>query len=210
MERIKWLFRLVKRQGVESRNVLSVYREHGVIEKSSRVDNYNKTPEDLSLYQLVNVDDLVINKMKAWQGSLGISGHKGVTSPDYVVYEPLHKECSRFIHHLLRSHNMPKVYGAISNGVRPSQWRLEASDFENIWLPLPPFSEQQQIVAEVESVLREIDALRTEAEQAVPIFQERRSALVSAAVTGKIDVRDWQPPSSEAFPEVAASEGATA
>ena len=74
-------FRQEKRQGYEDLTVLSVYREFGVIEKSSRDDNINKTPEDLTKYQLVNPNDLVINKMKAWQGSMGIAPMKGITRP---------------------------------------------------------------------------------------------------------------------------------
>lgn len=68
----KRLFQFVKRQEGADLPVLSVYRDFGVIEKSSRDDNNNKTPEDLSSYQTVNLGDLVINKMKAWQGSLGV------------------------------------------------------------------------------------------------------------------------------------------
>jgi type I restriction enzyme S subunit len=87
--RVRYLYRPVKRQGMMDLDVLSVYREYGVILKSSRDDNINKTPEDLSSYQLVEQNDLVINKMKAWQGSLGVSSLHGITSPDYLVYTPL-------------------------------------------------------------------------------------------------------------------------
>lgn len=62
------LFRRVKRQGHEGEELLSVYRDHGVVPKSSRDDNFNKPSDDLSAYQLV--EDLAINKMKAWQGRL--------------------------------------------------------------------------------------------------------------------------------------------
>ena len=84
VKKIKRLFRHKKRQGFPELTVLSVYREYGVIEKSSRDDNFNRTPEDLHTYQLVNPGDLVINKMKAWQGSLGVSRLSGITSPDYL------------------------------------------------------------------------------------------------------------------------------
>ena len=86
---LRWLFHFVKRQEQATLEVLSVYREFGVIRKSSRDDNNNKTPEDLSKYQTVNVGDLVINKMKAWQGSVGVSTFTGITSPDYAVFEPI-------------------------------------------------------------------------------------------------------------------------
>ena len=53
--------------------VLSVYRDYGVILKDSRDDNHNATSLDTSNYKVVDVGDLVVNKMKAWQGSMGIS-----------------------------------------------------------------------------------------------------------------------------------------
>ncbi len=77
-----------KRTGFVEKELLSVYRDYGVIPKSSRDDNNNKPSDDLSPYQLVKPDDLVMNKMKAWQGSIAISEYEGIVSPAYFVYEP--------------------------------------------------------------------------------------------------------------------------
>ncbi len=68
--RIGRLFRQSKLLGFPELTVLSVYREYGVIGRSSRDDNANVLPDDLTKYQLVEAGDLVVNKMKAWQGSL--------------------------------------------------------------------------------------------------------------------------------------------
>jgi type I restriction enzyme S subunit len=54
---------------------------------------------------------------------------------------------------------------------------------------LPPLQEQIEILAETKSNLSHIDRLKSKAESAVSLLQERRSALISAAVTGQIDVR---------------------
>ena len=58
-----------------------------------------------------------------------------------------------------------------------------------IWFALPPISEQQAVVAEIEKVTGALDTLITEAQRAIDLLQERRTALISAAVTGQIDVR---------------------
>jgi len=71
-----------QRQDLE---LLSVYREFGVIIKNSRDDNHNSESEDTSNYKYVNKNYLVINKMKLWQGSLGISEFEGIVSPAYIV-----------------------------------------------------------------------------------------------------------------------------
>lgn len=201
--KVKWLFTQSKRQGYTDMEVLSVYRDYGVVRKSSRDDNNNKTPDDLSLYQLVMAGDLVVNKMKAWQGSLGISEHQGITSPDYVVYSPSHEEVPKFLHYLLRAGHMPKVYLSISNGIRPGQWRIESEKFEQIEVFLPGKAEQLEIVTYLENQLTRINELMLCCEQASNFFSERRSALISAVVTGKIDVRGWQPPASASTPELA-------
>jgi len=188
--KVKRLFRRAKRQGHPHLKVLSVYRDFGVIEKSSRDDNFNRTPEDLDVYQLVAPGDLVINKMKAWQGSLGVSPHSGITSPDYVVYAPRHPESGWFLHHFLRNKLLANVYLTMSNGIRPSQWRLEPERFEDLSVVVPPLVEQEQIVAAVDQRTTQIDALVAKIREAIERLKELRTALISAAVTGKIDVRE--------------------
>ena len=135
------LFRQVKRQGFPDLTVLSIYREYGVIERASRDDNANRVPDDLEKYQLVEVNDLAINKMKAWQGSLGVAAMRGITSPDYVVFRPLHREDPRFLHFLLRNQLLTTVYLSMSNGIRTSQWRLEPDRFVDLRVFLPPLQE---------------------------------------------------------------------
>ncbi|HEY5086683.1 MAG TPA: hypothetical protein VII66_04905 [Gemmatimonadaceae bacterium] len=188
--RLRDLFRQEKRQDQTGNPVLSVYREFGVIRKDSRDDNMNKTPEDLSAYQLVNPGDLVVNKMKAWQGSLGISGLRGITSPDYLVFTPRHEERSEFLHLLLRSQRMVTIYRGISNGIRLAQWRLEPDAFLSLHVFLPPKEEQRELTSFVNVETSRFDALSAEAQRVIDLLLERRAALISAAITGAIDLRE--------------------
>jgi len=188
--KLKRLFRLRKAQGYPHLEVLSVYRDYGVIAKNSRSDNFNKTPEDLSKYQLVEPGDLVINKMKCWQGSLGISPKQGITSPDYLVFSPVHQENGEFLHSLVRSSAYSSIYLAISNGIRPNQWRVESDRFLALSVFLPRSEEQIRIAEHIKSQVKEFNSLTEMADLQVSLLQERRSALISAAVTGQIDVRE--------------------
>ena len=63
-------------------------------------------------------------------------------------------------------------------------------DLTTLRIPLPPLAEQRAIVAHLDEKCGKIDQLMTKAERAIALLKERRSALISAAVTGKIDVRD--------------------
>ena len=71
------------------------------------------------------------------------------------------------------------------------------------FLMLPPLIEQTKIVDFTNGELLRFSRLVKEAELGVALLQERRSALISAAVTGKIDVRDWQQPANASTPELA-------
>ena len=83
--------------------VLSLYRELGIIPKDSRDDNHNQTSEDTSKYKYVKPGNFVVNKMKAWQGSVAVSDYEGIVSPAYYVYEFTDNAFDkRYFHHLLR------------------------------------------------------------------------------------------------------------
>lgn len=77
-----------------------------------------------------------------------------------------------------------------SRGYGGTKVQLSLDDIANLIVPMPSISEQQVIVAELEESLRQLDALTETATSAITLLQERRAALISAAVTGKIDVRD--------------------
>jgi len=67
--------------------------------------------------------------------------------------------------------------------------QLSLDDVRELPLPIPPVSEQHDIVVYVESALAKFNELIAEAQHAVKLLQERRTALISAAVTGQVDVR---------------------
>lgn len=74
------------------------------------------------------------------------------------------------------------------------------------WMAVPPCEEQLQIAVFAEKFHLELDSLIEQVRDTVGLLSERRSALISAAVTGKIDVRSWQPPASTQAPELAVAE----
>lgn len=189
---IKSLYSRVKKTGFENETLLSVYREYGVIVKSSRDDNHNKESDDLSPYQLVNVGDLVINKMKAWQGSLAISEHRGIVSPAYYIYEPFESDelNNKFIHNQIRSQYFIQSYKNYSKGIRVGQWDLESDLFVRINLYIPPADEQNEIVDYIQSETNKINNLIDKQKLLIEKLQEYRSSIISHAVTGKIDVRE--------------------
>ena len=167
------LFRRRKHTGYADEELLSVYRDYGVIPKSSRDDNHNKESDDLSGYQLVTEGSLVTNKMKAWQGSIAISRYRGIVSPAYYVYEPLSAECDQFLHYLLRSEPYIALYGRISKGVRVNQWDLEHEALRNVPVMLPDLDTQKTIADFLDRETARIDQLIEKKQRLANVLKER-------------------------------------
>lgn len=74
---------------------------------------------------------------------------------------------------------------------------VNISTIKNYQLMMPPFEEQKIISKHLQEMSETLDSLIEEAMSMAEILQERRSALISAAVTGKIDVRGWKAPESD-------------
>ena len=115
------------------------------------------------------------------------------TDDDFNIWSPLavircDKSCDPyFFLNFLRSKNF--LEAVTLNWSFGTQQNIGMGVIENLAVPVPPLAEQLHIAAMLGSVTGRIDALTQEAEETMNLLQERRTALISAAVTGKIDVR---------------------
>ena len=180
--------RIPKRTGYGDKELLSVYRDYGVIVKSDRDDNSNQPGESLDDYQLVKPGDLVLNKMKTWQGSLGVSAYEGIVSPAYFVYEPQGDFDSWYMHYLLRSQPSIDYYGAHSKGIRVNQWDLQPEYLDKMKVRFPPLEIQQRIADYLDRETTEIDSLIADSTRLRDLLLKRRSVLITEVVTGRKQV----------------------
>jgi type I restriction enzyme S subunit len=180
----------VKRVGFAGKTLLSLFRDHGVILKDSR-ENKNADVRDLALCQLVEPGDVVMNKMKAWQGSIAVSTLEGIVSPDYMVLKMINDWLRPgFLHYLLRSPMMVAEYRRRAYGVRPGQWRLMYPDFCRLTLCAPQIQEQEKVISYIRTETQSRDSALSRAEREIELLREYRTGLVADVVTGKLDVRD--------------------
>lgn len=182
------MFRRIKDVDHPDEQMLSVFRDYGVVAKDSR-ENINQTAENSSIYQLVNPGWLVTNRMKAWHGSVGISSLRGIVSGHYICFAPLHRESNDYLNWMFRSPRYTVGYGIISRGVRIGQAEIDNDDYRVLPVVVPPLEEQTAIAAYLREQTAKIDGLVEETEALIKLAQERRSALITAAVTGQIDVQ---------------------
>ena len=182
--------RMVSEKGHPDEQLLSVVREQGIIirDRDSQEENHNFIPDDLSGYKLVKVGQFAINKMKAWQGSYGVSSYQGLVSPAYYVCE-LNASNKQFFNEAIRSKVYVPFFTQYSKGIRVGQWDLSPIGLKSIPFIEPPLSEQQQIVDYIDRKTTSIDRLVVELTYQVEYLKEYKQRLIADVVTGKINVQ---------------------
>lgn len=190
--RLANLFREVDERGNDSLPLLSVSIHDGVSDDEldeSEMERKVTRSDDRSKYKKVLPGDLVYNMMRAWQGGFGSVTVEGMVSPAYVVARPKTDFPTWFIERLLRTPNAVEEMRGRSRGVTDFRLRLYWEEFKDIVVGLPPKAEADAIRVNVEAIEERIERTIEAAEDCIGILNERRTALISAAVTGKIDVR---------------------
>jgi type I restriction enzyme S subunit len=168
--------------------LLSVVREKGVIRRSitGDDDNHNFIPDDLSNYKVCKTGDLVINKMKAWQGSLGIAPCDGIVSPAYFVFA-LGLANHTFGQVLLRSKSYVGAFARASDGVRVGQWDLSIRGMREIPVLLPLPDEQAAIVRFLNRANRQLEGTIRAKKKLIALLNEEKQSIIHDAVTRGLD-----------------------
>lgn len=187
-ERTRWLFKeRDQRSETGEEELLTVSHLTGVTPRSEKDVNMFEA-ETTEGYKICLAGDLVINTLWAWMGAMGVSPVKGLVSPAYNVYQPGARLEPSYIDAFVRLPVVAQEVTRYSKGVWSSRLRLYPEGFFEVYLPVPPLSEQRAIVAHIAKEIGKLDELRTAIEQTITLLKERRTALIAAAVTGKIDV----------------------
>ena len=171
--------------------LLSVVRERGVIirDVDDKEANHNYVPDDLSGYKMVKKGQFAMNKMKAWQGSYGVSDYTGIVSPAYFIFD-IDFDNLKYFHYAIRSKVYVNFFAQASDGIRVGQWDLQMDKMKEIPFIVPPADEQIQIVEYIESGLPKYDDAICVLREEIRGLEELKTKLISDVVTGKIDVRD--------------------
>ncbi|MCY3911442.1 MAG: restriction endonuclease subunit S [bacterium] len=174
--------------------LLTVSHITGVTRRSEKPDVGMFMAESLEDYKRCREGDFVINTMWAWMGAAGTAKEPGLVSPSYNVYVPnQHRLLPRFVDLAYRSPRYVLGMTSESRGIWTSRLRLYPQHFLSLVTAIPPLREQEAIIAHVDAIEERIKRLSETVGTAIERLQEYRTALITAAVTGKIDVRDWKP-----------------
>jgi type I restriction enzyme S subunit len=186
--RVAWLFRDRDERGELNLPLLEVSINSGVILREFSTDKIEGTAADFNTYKIARTGDVVFNKMRMWQGAVGVAPEDGLVSPDYTVATPTGSISPEYAGLLFRTDVFSAECARRSHGIVWDRLRLYWDGFRDIEVPVPPQDEQSEIVAHVARETGKLDALRSAAECTIVLLKERRAALIAAVVTGQTEV----------------------
>ncbi len=191
LNRAKVLFKEIDERSTEGEEVLLSLRMGKGLVPHNDVSEKVILPSELVGYKKAAIGQLVINRMRAASGLIAIVPQPGLVSPDYAVFEPIKAMELSYYTELFQTPLLQSLFRSESKGLGTGEsgfLRLYSENFLSIHLPVPPIDEQIKITAWAKRETNKIDALASATERAILILQERRSALISAAVTGQMEV----------------------
>jgi len=169
-------------------NVLSL--SYGKIIDRDVTDNFGLLPESFETYQIVHEGNIILRLTDLQNDKrslrVGLVNHPGIITSAYICLELFRDIEPSYGHYLLHAYDITKVFYSFGGGVR------QTMKFEDLkWLPIlkPSRDEQRTIASFLDRETAKTDALVANIHVAINLLQEYRTALISAAVTGKIDVR---------------------
>lgn len=139
----------------------------------------------------VHAGDVLISRLNPPIGRSCIVpdlGKRVVTSVDNVIFRPTSTYSPKFVVYRFSSPDYFHELGLLAGGA--TMQRISRTELGNVCIAWPPLTEQLSIASFLDSETAKIDSLIAKAHRAIELLQEHRSSLISAAVTGKIDVRD--------------------
>lgn len=186
---VKRVLRAHSRPAVPGLGVVTAFRDGVVTLRSNRREDGYTFSNTENGYQEIRPGDLVFHALDGFAGAVGVSDSHGNATPVYHVCEAIAGDHLPYVARLLRYLGRSGFLATQAPNVRE-----RSVDFRN-WsmlgrlpLALPSIEEQQRIATHLDEQAARVDALIMETERFIELARERRSALVTAAVTGQIDV----------------------
>lgn len=131
--------------------------------------------------------DILFGKLRPYLAKVYLTESSGEAVGDFHVMRPIPEIYGRFVMHQMLNRDFITIVNSSTFGAKMP--RVAWDFMANMALVIPPKNEQQAIIDFLDNEISKFEVLTTEAQTTISLLQERRAALISAAVTGKIDVR---------------------
>ncbi|EOG1585424.1 restriction endonuclease subunit S [Campylobacter upsaliensis] len=169
---------------LEFQTILSLVKDVGVIPYEEKGNVGNKAKDDLQGYKIARVNDLVLNKMNAVIGSLGVSKYDGLVSPIYLVlYIENPNYLIAYYSYLFQTKSIQKFLRKFAYGIMEIRESIDYLEFKKMFLPTPPLQEQKEIAEFLDSKCEKIQNYIEKKQKLITLLQEKKQALINEAVT---------------------------
>lgn len=184
-----------KNSPIKTDNLLSVTMYQGVIPVSEKQGNGgNKPKENLENYKISYPNDIVLNSMNVIVGSVGLNKYTGLISPAYyALYNRNKNNNIKFFSYIFHNPFFQKGLFGLGNGIMYKEsedgklntirLKIPMEKLNQVVLPCPSISEQNQIVAFLDTETARIDNLISKQEKLIELLEEQRKSIISHAVT---------------------------
>ena len=164
--------------------LLSVSKTRGVVRYSSLFPERVARANTLTNYKIAKCDDIVLNKMSAASGAVGVANENGLVSPDYAVFRVRSENEPRYLNHLLRSDwilsqvevSLRGIGTGDSQNVRTP--RIAIRDYLSLRAPLPDLPTQRRIADYLDRETAQFDAMAQALDGLVARLEERYARVV--------------------------------
>lgn len=173
-----------QRCNTDSYPLLSVTIANGIIYQDDIENKKDISNDDKSNYKIVPLNAVAYNKMRMWQGAVGVNTlTTGIVSPAYIVAIPNEKILPNFVSYLFKSKIMISEFDKNSYGLCLDMNNLRYDDFRNIKIPLPPLQEQKEIAEFLDKKCEKIQNYIDKKQKLITLLQEKKQALINEVVT---------------------------
>ena len=190
-KRLKSIFALRKEKNnpIVTDNILSLTAKQGVIPYAEKEDvGGNKPKEDLALYNIAHENDLLVNCMNVVSGAAGVSRYYGAISPVYYALFPRKNDNVWYYHYIFRLLPFQRSLVGLGKGIQMHEsedgtlttvrMRISMDSLGNVLLPIPPRTEQDQIVRFLDWKVSLINRLIEEKKKQIDTIKAFRAAMI--------------------------------
>lgn len=165
-----------------SLELLSIYTHIGVKPRKELEQRGNKA-SSTDEYWIVKRGDIIVNKLLAWMGAIGVSHYDGVTSPAYDILRGIQPLNSDFYHYLFRTGAYLREFKSRSTGIMEMRLRLYFDKFGQIPLVYPPLPDQTAIVQFLDHCERLVNQAIHSKRRLIKVLNEQKQVIIHQAVT---------------------------
>ena len=182
----KYLLKYLQKPVRKDDGVITCFRDGEVTLRSNRrEEGFTMADKEIG-YQGVDIGDLVVHGMDGFAGAIGISDSRGKASPVLNVLDT--EQNKKYIMYYLRSMAYSDVFMAMSTGIRVRSCDLRWNKLAELFYPVPPKEEQEDIVSFIDNKLKQTDDVIEQKQSQIETLESYKKSLIYEYVTGKKEV----------------------